>query len=145
MTNDDGRQTTDDRRRTTDDRRQATDDRRQTTDDRRQTTVISHRSSVFGHQSSVIGPPSSVLRHSYVASIRDFWRVCSGCEPVARARVEKFLHEVLNTKDFPLTVMDRPIESETTKIVENSYRATILAYLNEWSLQPATCNLKLET
>ncbi len=70
----------------------------------------------------------------YVASIRDFWRVCSGCEPVARARVEKFLHEVLNTKDFPLTVMDRPIESETTKIIENSYRATILAYLNEWSL-----------
>lgn len=70
----------------------------------------------------------------YVASIRDFWRVCSGCEPVARARVEKFLHEVLNTNEYPLTVMDRPIESETTKIVENSYRATILAYLNEWSL-----------
>ena len=70
----------------------------------------------------------------YVASIRDFWRVCSGCEPIARARVEKFLHEALNTKDFPLTVMDRPIKSETTKIVENSYRATILAYLNEWSL-----------
>lgn len=70
----------------------------------------------------------------YVASIRDFWRVCSGCEEVARGRVEKFLHEVLNTKDFPLTVMDRPIESETTKIIENSYRATILAFLNEWSL-----------
>ncbi len=70
----------------------------------------------------------------YVSSIRDFWRVCSGCEAEARKRVEKFLHEVLNTKDFHLTVMDRPIESETTKIVENSYRATILAYLNEWSL-----------
>ena len=70
----------------------------------------------------------------YVASIRDFWRVCSGCNLAARKRVEKFLREVLNTKDFPLTVMDRPIESETTKIVENSYRATILAYLNEWSL-----------
>jgi nucleotide sugar dehydrogenase len=48
--------------------------------------------------------------------------------------VVKFLEEVLNTKDFPLTVMDRPIESETTKIVENSYRATTLAFLNEWSL-----------
>jgi len=70
----------------------------------------------------------------YVASIRDFWRVCSGCDAEARKRVEKFLHEVLNTKDFPLTVMDRPIESETTKIVENSYRATILAFLNEWSI-----------
>lgn len=70
----------------------------------------------------------------YVSSIRDFWRVCSGCNEEARNRVEKFLHEVLNTEDFPLTVMDRPIESETTKIVENSYRATILAYMNEWSL-----------
>ena len=71
---------------------------------------------------------------NYVASIRDFWRVCSGCNKEARDKVEKFLKEVLNTKDFPLTVMDRPIESETTKIVENSYRATILAFLNEWSL-----------
>ena len=70
----------------------------------------------------------------YVASIRDFWRVCSGCNAEARGRVEKFLHEVLNTKDFPLTVMDRPIESETTKIIENSFRATTLAFLDEWSL-----------
>lgn len=72
-------------------------------------------------------------RH-YVSSIRDFWRVCSGCNAEARERVEKFLKEVLNTEEYPLTVMDRPIESETTKIVENSYRATILAYLDEWSL-----------
>jgi len=70
----------------------------------------------------------------YVSSIRDFWRVCSGCDTAARDRVEKFLHEVLNTEEFPLTVMDRPIESETTKIVENAYRATILAFQNEWSL-----------
>jgi UDP-N-acetyl-D-glucosamine dehydrogenase len=70
----------------------------------------------------------------YVSSIRDFWRVCSGCTPEARTRVVKFLKEVLNTEKFPLTVMDRPIESETTKIVENSYRATILAFLNEWSI-----------
>jgi len=70
----------------------------------------------------------------YVSSIRDFWRVCSGCNGEARERVEKFLTEVLNTEEYPLTVMDRPIESETTKIVENSYRATILAFLDEWSL-----------
>ena len=71
---------------------------------------------------------------NYVASIRDFWRVCSGTNEKARKRVEKFLNEVLNTEKFPLTVMDRPIESETAKIVENSYRATILAFLDEWSL-----------
>ncbi len=70
----------------------------------------------------------------YVASIRDFWRVCSGVNATARNKVDKFLNEVLNTKDFPLTVLDRPIESETAKIVENSYRATTLAFLDEWSL-----------
>jgi nucleotide sugar dehydrogenase len=70
----------------------------------------------------------------YVRSIRDFWRVCSGINETAKGRVEKFLGEVLNTKDYPLTVLDRPIESETAKIIENSYRATILAFMNEWSL-----------
>lgn len=70
----------------------------------------------------------------YVASIRDFWRVCSGINDASRKRVEKFLTEILNVDKFPLTVLDRPIESETCKIVENSYRATILAFLNEWSL-----------
>jgi UDP-N-acetyl-D-glucosamine dehydrogenase len=71
---------------------------------------------------------------NYVASIRDFWRVCSGVNPTARKRVTKFLTDVLNTEKFPLTVLDRPIESETAKIVENSYRATILAFMDEWSL-----------
>ncbi|MEW5911257.1 MAG: nucleotide sugar dehydrogenase [Thermodesulfobacteriota bacterium] len=69
----------------------------------------------------------------YVKSIRDFWRVCAGINPESRARVEKFLGEVLNVAAFPLTVLDRPLESETTKIVENSFRATILAFLDEWS------------
>jgi len=71
---------------------------------------------------------------NYIASIRDFWRVCSGINDNARKKVVKFLNEVLNTDEYPLTVMDRPIESETAKIVENSYRATILAFLDEWSL-----------
>jgi nucleotide sugar dehydrogenase len=71
---------------------------------------------------------------NYVASIRDFWRVCSGINEAARARVTRFLTEVLNTEKFPLTVLDRPIESETAKIVENSYRATLLAFMDEWSL-----------
>jgi UDP-N-acetyl-D-glucosamine dehydrogenase len=87
--------------------------------------------------------PEPLLAHSfervmpgkeYVSSIRDFWRVCSGCNAEAKERAVKFLSEVINVEKFPLTVMDRPIESEITKIVENSYRATILAFLNEWSI-----------
>ena len=71
---------------------------------------------------------------SYVASIRDFWRVCSGINAEARERVVTFLSDVINVDEFPLTVLDRPIESETCKIVENSYRAAILAFMDEWSL-----------
>ncbi len=71
---------------------------------------------------------------NYVSSIRDFWRVCSGINETAKQKVVQFLNEVLNTDDYPLTIMDRPIESETAKIIENSYRATILAFLDEWSL-----------
>jgi nucleotide sugar dehydrogenase len=70
----------------------------------------------------------------YVKSIRDFWRVCSGINQASRERVAAFLSMVLNVDQFPLTVLERPIESETAKIVENSYRATILAFLDEWSL-----------
>ena len=71
---------------------------------------------------------------NYVASVRDFWRVCSGINETARERVRIFLSEILNVQKYPLTVLDRPIESETCKIVENSYRATILAFLDEWSV-----------
>jgi len=70
---------------------------------------------------------------NYVASIRDFWRVCSGINDQARERVTAFLSRVINVKEYPLTLLDSPIESETCKIVENSYRATILAFLDEWS------------
>jgi UDP-N-acetyl-D-glucosamine dehydrogenase len=71
---------------------------------------------------------------NYVKSIRNFWRVCSGINEESRDRVVKFLSEVIDTENFPLTCLERPMESETAKIVENSYRATILGFLNEWSL-----------
>jgi nucleotide sugar dehydrogenase len=71
---------------------------------------------------------------NYIASIRDFWRVCSGVNEEATRRVVQFLKEAINTEEYPLTVLDRPIESETAKVVENSFRATILAFLDEWSL-----------
>jgi UDP-N-acetyl-D-glucosamine dehydrogenase len=84
-----------------------------------------------------------VLAHSYervmpgaeyVASVRSFWRVCSGINEHSRDSVVQFLSEVLDVETYPLSILDRPIESETAKIIENSYRATILAFLNEWSL-----------
>jgi len=90
-----------------------------------------------------LGDREPLLAHSfervmpgrnYVASVRDFWRVCSGLNAAARERVVKFLSDVIHVDKYPLTVLDRPIESETCKIVENSYRATLLAFLDEWSV-----------
>jgi nucleotide sugar dehydrogenase len=80
---------------------------------------------------------------NYVSSVRDFWRVCSGINNESRERVTSFLSDVLNVEEYPLTVLDRPVESETCKIVENSYRATILAFLNEWSLFSETNGVDL--
>jgi len=79
----------------------------------------------------------------YVRSVRDFWRVCSGINAESRERVTRFLSDVLNVEKYPLTVLERPIESETCKIVENSYRATILAFLHEWSLFAETNGVDL--
>jgi nucleotide sugar dehydrogenase len=71
---------------------------------------------------------------NYVASVREFWRVCSGINETARQRVVAFLSDVIKVDKYPLTVLDRPIESETCKIIENSYRASLLAFMHEWSL-----------
>ena len=67
---------------------------------------------IFRHRGIVTDP---LLAHSYervmprknyVASIRDFWRVYSGVNDEAKARMVKFLNEVLNTARFPLTVLN---------------------------------------
>jgi len=79
----------------------------------------------------------------YVRSVRDFWRVCSGINETSREKVTQFLSEILNVEEYPLTVLDKPIESETCKIVENSYRATTLAFLHEWSLFAETNGVDL--
>jgi len=79
----------------------------------------------------------------YVRSIRNFWRVCSGINNESKERTIDFLSEVIDVEQYPLKVLDRPIESETCKIVENSYRATILAFLNEWSLFAETNGIDL--
>ena len=49
-------------------------------------------------------------------------------------RVRGFLSYALNAQEYPVSVLETPIESETCKVVENSYRATILAFLHEWSV-----------
>ena len=69
----------------------------------------------------------------YLASITNFWRVYAGhTEPAADA-CQRFLEEVINTRRYPLTRLRRTIDSETAKLMENSFRAVNIAFVDEWS------------
>jgi nucleotide sugar dehydrogenase len=52
-------------------------------------------------------------------------------EPAARA-CEHFLSTVINTADYPLRRLHSTTASETSKVLENSYRATTIAFMEEW-------------
>jgi UDP-N-acetyl-D-glucosamine dehydrogenase len=68
----------------------------------------------------------------YLSSITNFWRVYSGTTPAAAAACERFLSRVINVKDYPLTRLHSTTASETAKVLENSYRATNIAFIHEW-------------
>ncbi len=69
----------------------------------------------------------------YVASIRDFWRVFSGVNQQSRDLCRKFLTDVLDVKNYPLTELESTNASELAKVMENSYRATNIALTLEWA------------
>lgn len=69
---------------------------------------------------------------NYLESITHFWRVFAGATAEAAEACEKFLSEVIDTDTYPLTELDSLIASETAKVMENSYRATNIAFVEEW-------------
>ncbi|NOZ64055.1 MAG: nucleotide sugar dehydrogenase [Caldiserica bacterium] len=71
---------------------------------------------------------------NYVTSIRDFWRVYAGIDKEAGDRAEIFLKRVLNTRKYPLSRLGDTNASELAKTMENSFRATNIAFVYEWTL-----------
>lgn len=68
----------------------------------------------------------------YYDSIVNFWRVYSGHTEAAAERCRRFLEAIIDTDRFPLTRLDNTTASETAKVLENSYRATTIAFMEEW-------------
>lgn len=68
----------------------------------------------------------------YFDSIVNFWRVYSGTTDRAANATQEFLEKLINTKEFPLTRLKSTTDSETAKVLENSYRATNIAFIEEW-------------
>ena len=69
----------------------------------------------------------------YFNSITNFWRVYSGCNLESTKKCKKFLETIINTKKYEMKEVMSPTASETAKIMENSYRALNIAFIDEWS------------
>ena len=68
----------------------------------------------------------------YLDSIVNFWRVYAGLTPEAAEAAERFLSSFINVAEYPLTRVGSTTASETGKLLENSYRATTIAFMEEW-------------
>lgn len=79
----------------------------------------------------------------YLDSIRNFWRSFSGVDTQSRDRAEAFLTTLIDTRSHPLTDLKDPRASELAKLMENSYRAMNIAFLQEWTVAAEDLGINL--
>jgi len=70
----------------------------------------------------------------YLSSIINFWRVYSGINKESEISCEEFLSTIINTKKYPLQKLSSCNASELSKVLENSYRAINIAFIEEWGI-----------
>ncbi len=70
---------------------------------------------------------------NYLDSIINNWRVYSGHSSKSAKLCESFLSTIINTNKYPLTKLSSLTSSEIAKIMENSYRAVNIAFIEEWA------------
>jgi nucleotide sugar dehydrogenase len=68
----------------------------------------------------------------YIDSIQNFYRVFSGVDAKSTQAVEKFLKTIISTATYPLTRLGTTTATEMAKVLENSYRAMNIAFVQEW-------------
>ncbi len=71
---------------------------------------------------------------NYLNSIKNFWRVYSGINEKSAIKCAEFLSQIINVEDYPLKRLKNTIASESAKLLENSYRAVNIAFIDEWSV-----------
>jgi nucleotide sugar dehydrogenase len=70
---------------------------------------------------------------AYLDSIVHLSRSYAGLTPAAADACEAFLSKVIDVEDHPLSRLPTPTACETAKVLENSYRATLIGFMEEWS------------
>ena len=69
----------------------------------------------------------------YMNSIINNYRCYAGMNKSSRFKCRNFLKKYINYKKFPLYEFDNLIDCEAAKILENSYRAINIAFIDEWT------------
>jgi len=70
---------------------------------------------------------------NYIDSIINNYRVYSANNSKSERKCKQFFKSFINTSKYPLTKLSSMTSSETAKIVENSYRAVNIAFIEEWA------------
>lgn len=89
-----------------------------------------------------IDPAKIFLAHSYervmpgskyLDSIVNYYRVYSGINDQSKDRTHEFLSSFINTDRYPLRRLGSTTASEMSKVLENSFRAMNIAFIQEWT------------
>lgn len=70
---------------------------------------------------------------NYVHSIINFHRAYSGIDKKSEKATKKFLETFIDTNSAKLQRLGSTTASETAKVLENSYRAMNIAFIDEWT------------
>ena len=70
--------------------------------------------------------------NNYLKSCRNTHRVYSGIDDKSKMLCRNFLKRITNIKKYSITELESTTASETCKIIENSYRAVNIAFIDEW-------------
>ena len=69
----------------------------------------------------------------YLDSVNRFWRSFAGIDEASGDAAEAFLSVIVDTENFPLWRHKTVRAAEVAKLLENAYRATNIAFIEEWS------------
>jgi UDP-N-acetyl-D-glucosamine dehydrogenase len=95
-----------------------------------------------GFKARQLDPNAVLVAHSYervmpgrdyLSSITNYWRVYAGATDESAQACEEFLRCIINARQYPMTRLKRVMESEVAKLMENSFRAVNIAFVEEWA------------
>lgn len=100
---------------------------------------VDHKKVYFAYSYERVMPGSD-----YLKSITNYWRVYSGINSISKKKCKKFYETLIDIKNYPLTELETIKEAELSKVLENSYRAVNIAFIEEWRKYSRTMNIDLK-